>query len=173
MTKNYFASGQHNFICDVCGKKLKSGEGRKRWDGFYVCKDDFEQRHPQDFVRARQDKISVPWSRPLTTDKFVPVTYRFFNTEQVSATDNLDFAFVNSEGLTETTSVTESTTVVANAPNFYMKGFTDSVSVSESLGYAYLIDRNLGDSITTTDSITSNLVTRSLGSAALNELPLG
>lgn len=64
MSKNYFVSGQWNVTCDVCSKKIKSGEAKQRWDGFIVCPDDYEMRHPQDFVRARQDKITVPFSRP-------------------------------------------------------------------------------------------------------------
>lgn len=63
--KNHFVSGQWNVTCDVCSKKIKSGEAKHRWDGFIVCPDDYEMRHPQDFVRARQDKITVPFSRPI------------------------------------------------------------------------------------------------------------
>ena len=67
MSKNRYVSGQWNVICDVCGKKIKAGEAKHRWDGFIVCPSDFEQRHSQDFVRARQDKISVPFTRPIPT----------------------------------------------------------------------------------------------------------
>ena len=70
MSRNHYVSGQFNVICDVCGKKIKAGEAKHRWDGFVVCKDDFEQRHPQDFVRARQDKITVPFTRPRPLDAF-------------------------------------------------------------------------------------------------------
>jgi hypothetical protein len=55
-----------NAICDSCGKKVKASQLRQRWDGFMVCKDDWEPRHEQDFVRARQDKISVPFVRSPT-----------------------------------------------------------------------------------------------------------
>ena len=75
MSKNYYVSGGFNVICDICGKKIKAGNSRKRWDGFVVCEDDFEQRHPQDFVKARQDKISVPFSRPRPTDLFTNPPY--------------------------------------------------------------------------------------------------
>jgi len=71
MSRNYYTSGQWNLICDVCGKKIKSGKSRHRWDGFVVCEDDWEERQPQDFVRARQDKITVPFTRPRPTDLFV------------------------------------------------------------------------------------------------------
>ena len=71
MSKNKYVSGQFNVICDVCGKKIKAGEAKHRWDGFVVCQSDFEYRHEQDFVRARQDKISVPFTRPRPEDVFV------------------------------------------------------------------------------------------------------
>lgn len=69
--KNYFASGGWNLICDSCGKKIKASEAKQRWDGLIVCPDDFEMRQPQDFVKARSDKITVPFSRPRPTDLFV------------------------------------------------------------------------------------------------------
>ena len=75
MSRNHYVSGQFNVICDVCGKKIKAGEAKHRWDGFIVCPSDFEQRHSQDFVRARQDKITVPFLRPRPVDVFVNVDY--------------------------------------------------------------------------------------------------
>jgi hypothetical protein len=29
-----------------------------------VCEKDWETRHPQDFVRARPEKVTPPWTRP-------------------------------------------------------------------------------------------------------------
>ena len=75
MSRNYYTSGQWNCICDVCGKKIKAGDAKQRWDGFIVCPKDFEQRHPQDFIKARQDKISVPFTRPRPVDVFTGVAY--------------------------------------------------------------------------------------------------
>ena len=65
MTRNYYNSGDHNVTCDVCSRKIKMSQAKSRWDGFLVCHADFEERHPQDFVRARQDKISVFITRPI------------------------------------------------------------------------------------------------------------
>jgi hypothetical protein len=70
MAKNYYRSGDNNLTCDVCGKKIKASESRLRWDGFQVCRDDWEERQPQDFVRARADKISVPVVRPQAPTPF-------------------------------------------------------------------------------------------------------
>lgn len=71
MKKNHFISGEWNLICDVCSKKIKAHEARHRWDGFIVCSDDFEMRHPQDFVKANTDKLTVPFTRPRPVDLFV------------------------------------------------------------------------------------------------------
>lgn len=61
--RNYYKSGDWNAICDRCGFKFKASQLKEDWQGFRVCKDDFEMRHPQDFIRARVDKIYVPWVR--------------------------------------------------------------------------------------------------------------
>jgi hypothetical protein len=75
MSRNYYVSGQFNVTCDVCSRKIKAGYTKRRWDGFQVCPDCYEERHPQDFVRARQDKITVPFSRPIPTLLFTNVPY--------------------------------------------------------------------------------------------------
>ena len=66
-----FVPGDWNSVCDVCAQKYKSSQMRKRWDGLMVCPNDWEPRHPQDFLRSVPDRQSVPWSRPQTTDVFV------------------------------------------------------------------------------------------------------
>lgn len=64
MKKNHFISGEFNVTCDVCSKKMKAHEAKHRWDGLIVCKDDWEMRHEQDFVKAKTDKITIPFQRP-------------------------------------------------------------------------------------------------------------
>lgn len=75
MSKNYYVSGEWNVTCDVCSKKIKSSQAKQRWDGFIVCPEDYEQRHPQDFVKAKTDKVSVPFTRPIPTITFIDVNY--------------------------------------------------------------------------------------------------
>lgn len=81
----YYKSGSWNVICDVCGKKIKAHEAKHRWDGFVVCAEDYEQRHPQDYIRARQDKISVPFTRPRPVDAFIT---RSVLADEVMVTDS-------------------------------------------------------------------------------------
>ena len=75
MSRTYYSVDNWNLICDVCGKKIKASQSRKRWDGLIVCEDDYEFRHPQDFIKTKADKQSVPFSRPRSTDTFVEVTW--------------------------------------------------------------------------------------------------
>jgi len=78
MSRNYYTSGDFNVTCDVCSKKIKASTSKKRWDGFIVCTDDYETRHPQDFVKAKTDKITVPFTRPIPTLTFTAVNYMYY-----------------------------------------------------------------------------------------------
>jgi hypothetical protein len=60
---DYFAPGQWNFYCDLCGRKNKSGNAMLTWDGHYVCKEHKEVRNPQDFVRGVAAEAAIPWRR--------------------------------------------------------------------------------------------------------------
>jgi hypothetical protein len=66
-----YSSGDWLIICDVCGEKIKASESKKRWDGLIVCSKDYEERHSMDFLRGRKERVSVPFTRPRTTDVFV------------------------------------------------------------------------------------------------------
>lgn len=68
---NYLALGNWNALCDVCGRKYKASELKRRWDGLMTCSEDYETRHPSDFIKVPTEKITVPWSRPEPTDTFV------------------------------------------------------------------------------------------------------
>jgi len=78
MAKNHYISGEWNVTCDVCSKKIKANEARQRWDGFIVCPDDFENRQPQDFVKAQSDKITVPFQRPVPSYIFTNISYPLY-----------------------------------------------------------------------------------------------
>lgn len=67
MARSRYKKGDWNIRCDVCGFKFKSSEVKQRWDGLWVCRDDWEERHPSDFFRSRKEDTSVPFSRPDDT----------------------------------------------------------------------------------------------------------
>lgn len=58
-----YVKGEWNAICDICGFQFKASELKENWKNQRVCKDDFEGKHPQMFVRAKPEKISTEWSR--------------------------------------------------------------------------------------------------------------
>lgn len=61
---DFWKRGQWLVICDVCGMKYHSADLKERWDGLMVCRQDWNPRQPQDFVRGIPDPQAVPWSRP-------------------------------------------------------------------------------------------------------------
>ena len=67
--------GSYNAICDVCGLKYKASALLKRWDGLMVCKWDWEPRHPQEFIRAKNDNVPLPFIRPDSDGIDVGPTY--------------------------------------------------------------------------------------------------
>lgn len=90
MKKNYFLSGEWNLTCDVCSKKIKAHEAKQRWDGLIVCTEDFEHRHPQDFVKAHTDKLTVPFTRPIPEYIFTTVSYDYYWDNAYTISDYID-----------------------------------------------------------------------------------
>jgi hypothetical protein len=70
-----YIAGDFWRICDRCGFKTRASATRKQWDGQIVCLADFEERHPQDFVKGRKDIQNVPDPRPEAIDSIIgPLT---------------------------------------------------------------------------------------------------
>lgn len=69
-----YVHGTWNAICDTCGQKFKAKDLRMTWDGFFVCEDCWEPRHPQDFVKSKYDRQGVTIARPDDDIKFYTTT---------------------------------------------------------------------------------------------------
>lgn len=52
-----FRAGENWQCCPVCGFEYRASDFKRRWDGLMVCYEDYEERHPQDFVRAKVDDM--------------------------------------------------------------------------------------------------------------------
>ncbi len=72
--KNHLELGNWNALCDSCGRKFKALDLQRRWDGLMVCKEDYEIRHPSDFLRVQTEKIAVDFVRPYPEED-VFITY--------------------------------------------------------------------------------------------------
>jgi hypothetical protein len=67
--------GSHKVTCDVCGFEFASTRVKERWDGLIVCEKDFEQDHPQKFIRVYENSTPPYPIRPEPDDVFVHVCY--------------------------------------------------------------------------------------------------
>lgn len=47
--------------CAVCGFDFDSDRVKKRWDGVYVCEEDWEPRNILDFFKVRKEDLTVPF----------------------------------------------------------------------------------------------------------------
>ena len=82
-----YIPGDHWKICDRCGFKCRSSATFRTWDGLYVCREDYETRHPQDFVKGRRDSQIVPNPRPEQVNNFIgPLTTALSAAAATSAT---------------------------------------------------------------------------------------
>lgn len=59
-----FVSGDWKATCMICGRVFKGSKLRRRWDGFYVCPDDWEPKHPQLSVKGVRDDQRAPFVLP-------------------------------------------------------------------------------------------------------------
>jgi hypothetical protein len=70
-----YDSGDWKALCDVCGREYKATQLTKRWDGLMCCRQDWEPRQPQDFVRGVDDNQTTPWSRPEPANQFITFAF--------------------------------------------------------------------------------------------------
>ena len=71
MSNRSYKPGEYLFICDRCGTPYLSRDGLKEWNNLFVCKQCYEPRQPQDFVRGLFDEQRVPIARPRQADVFI------------------------------------------------------------------------------------------------------
>jgi len=165
MSKNwYYNAGDHNAICDSCGRKFKASDLKKRWDGLYVCSDDWEPRHSLDFVRSHPDKITVDWNRPQLPEVFIPIHFTSFPTDEISFQESVNVSadfnrYVGQITYPEDADVVNGSQInllainassVDASPPMNDEMFSLGETVITSIGF----NVSLADSITLTESIT-------------------
>lgn len=145
--KNYYLHGSWNAICQSCGRKFKAVDMRRRWDGLLVCMDDFEYRQPQDFVRARVDHQTPPWTSPRPGDVFIHtqgVQDTFTMSDQ--GQEYIDPSYFASDYILDQA-------IVISVG--YTRGFTDTVTVTDNI--AITNGKTVSDTVTLSDSGTITL----------------
>lgn len=68
MLKYDYRHGDHYVYCDISGFKVHASETRMTWDGLRVRKEDWDYRHPQDFVKGQAYRQNVQNPRPEPED---------------------------------------------------------------------------------------------------------
>jgi hypothetical protein len=65
--KARFKDGQHLVQSDLTGRIFYSADARKLWNNLICHKDEYEERNPQDFIRARNERQAIKDARPRAT----------------------------------------------------------------------------------------------------------
>ncbi len=182
MAKNYFISGEWNLICDSCGKKIKAHEAKHRWDGLVVCPEDWEPRQPQDFVRAKTDKISVPFTRPRPEDVFfltLGVAESFDLTDQssfavskvlsdtVTLQDNslvakaviVSDTFSLTDAQSKNIQLQKTDSVLLDDRNYFAENYLVNNDDYVQVGIKFLRGMSLADSTTFSENVIPNRIT--------------
>ncbi len=126
-------------ICDVCGFRFPSDKLKLRWDNLTVCHDDWEVRHPQDFLKIPKDKIAPDWVKP----------------------ENLTFR--ESIGVFEILTATDTISVTQVIP------VTDNIYTSDVIYPTLSSNPYLNDTGTTSESLTSSFSTNIYDSSTTTE----
>ena len=82
--------GDFKRICDRTGFATRASNTTKQWNGLVVRRDVAEPRHPQEFVRGRSDKQSVPDPRPRQVSEFVGALTTVTTADAVAGAQLLD-----------------------------------------------------------------------------------
>jgi hypothetical protein len=143
--KNHLLLGDWNALCDSCGRKFKASSLQKRWDGLIVCREDWEQRHPQDLLRVQREQISVPWARPYPAEDTYITKFGLVDTAQMhdyhEEGDYVDAGYFLSDYISDFYIITK-----------WVRQFNDQLDILEQLATSF--KRPLADSVSFSDNIT-------------------
>lgn len=71
---DFYAPGDWNIACSMCGRKRKASTLVKNWQGMWRCPEHNEPRHPQDFVKGVEEHMAADfvqnptWTEVLSCD---------------------------------------------------------------------------------------------------------
>lgn len=168
--KSRWDNGGWNTICDVCGRKFKNSDLQLRWDGLMTCSADWEIRQPQDFVRGVADIQTPPFTRPESSDYFVPLSYTQQPDESVDVTEVLVKAVVKYLGGSgfDSRSALNGAVINAIALNATTK-YTDLEAVEITELVLIELGRVLSDTVTPTEAVAKTTTKQLSDSLALSE----
>lgn len=120
---DYLQLGDWNVQCYQCGRKRKGSTMKKHWQGYWVCPEHWEPRHPQDFVRNVPDDMTPPWSQPQPAPVF---TIPRGAVDGLGLTEHIAWVIIRTRALVDSFTLAEDITGVTDAL-FDSLGVADSV----------------------------------------------
>lgn len=130
----------HNVICDVCGRKFKSYELEKRWDGYMVCAKDWEQRNILDFYRVRNDVHQLDWTRS-DDESGKTWTPSFVNLTQTVGTGSITITgFYTPNNITNVINIQVQISITGNATTAASGATVSLPTTSVSAGTVRVLD---------------------------------
>lgn len=173
---NFFADGQWNFFCELCGKKTKSSQGELTWDGRRVCAAHKEVRNQQDFIRGVREDLRVPWTAPEPPDQFVPIDYTrnfqedFSIAESVAKTVTKRVNFQDSMGSGAIGEVALGKLALGSSFPYTLT--VDDLVLAENITKS--LNKPISEALSLSESISIILITKSvLGGSAIGIRALG
>jgi hypothetical protein len=166
-----YDKGNWKAICDACGREFKATQLRKRWDGFMVCSGDWEPRQPQDFVRGVADFQAPPFTRPESSDTFIPFSYySSFSDDPINVTESnaktINKNIVNNidaNGLNDAIL----NAIALNATNITNDYGTETFALSES--FIAVLGRTINESISIAETTSLAFATSANETISLGE----
>lgn len=146
-----YRPGDYWMVCDVCGLDYRRSEMRQRWDRAWVCRDDWEIKHPQESVRGIRERIRVPVARPVPANNnlissWSNGTYETFSSTGSHITSAIDTsgggqAVSNNTGIVNGTQY-KAVAILARTSGEYPSLVTGSASVADGDTLAQLSETN-------------------------------
>jgi len=168
--KNHLLLGNWNALCDSCGRKFKALDLQKRWDGLMVCREDFEQRHPQDLLKVQREKIAVPWSRPYAAeDTFIPENLWTKPEDHLGIVETNAMDVVKRFGVTYSTDTLNGFALNTNALNFTGTFNTPEETVTLTENVLIVLARFLTDNATITETFAKTVTKQITETVSLAE----
>ena len=65
--KPLYKDGDVLMESDLTGRIMYASESRKLWNGLFCHRDEYEERNPQDFIKARPEREAFKEARPRQT----------------------------------------------------------------------------------------------------------
>ena len=125
-----YKKGDWKAICDSCGFEFYASELKERWDGMRVCKEDYETRHPLDFIRAKEDKPNIIWTRPNDSASAVTI-YTNNQSLAVTLSGTLMFYFDTTSGaITVTLPAANNSSFKGISVNYIIVNYSGSNNLS-------------------------------------------